>query len=150
MKALVLFLALQVMMRMPPPYQPVTPDEAATGANPTYPLHAHIFESIWHWDRTGTIVNGWGHGDLLGASPQGFDFIYYCNPPFRHNLSPGDYYQARWKKPNQKLELLLQSIGSSHEDRCTLSVTMKDRPYGSYALPPKTGAAQKPSAPQSR
>ena len=43
--------------------------------------------------------------------------------------SRNEFYQARWKKPNRKLEILMQRIGSDHVDKCELDVALKQVPY---------------------
>jgi hypothetical protein len=147
MKASVLFLTLllgQIYRPAMPQegFHPVPPDGPAIEASADFPLHVHIIESIWHYDRFG-FLNGWGHGDLLGAAPRGFDFTFECVTPFRHNMAQDDFYQARWKKPDQKMEILLQKIGSNHLDKCVVNVTMRKNAYGKYS-PAKDSSAPTP------
>ena len=39
------------------------------------------------------------------------------------NHDPSQYFQARWKKQDLRLEILLQEIGNKHPTRCELKVT---------------------------
>ena len=94
----------------------------ATAPNPDFPLHVHIF----------IAKGGFGRGDILDATPQGFDYTTTCGNSFFNNGQPAEFYQARWKKPNEKIELLLQRIGSDHTLRCELNITIKGKPYGRY------------------
>ena len=115
------------------------PDGPATVANPEFPLHARILNT--HWNHINGGYQGYGRGDLLGDSPSGFDYTYSCSEPFLHNAQKDEFYQARWKKEGQKLELLMQEMGSSHEQKCELKVSMKPQPYGHYGTVPAPAPA---------
>lgn len=97
-----------------------------------YPLRVHIFRT----HGTDTRLGDHGHGvaDILpdGTNPaMGLDYVYDC--PENPVANTGqEFYQARWKKPNLKLEILMQRAGSDHIDRCELDVQMKARPFGKY------------------
>jgi|GEM_PF-5657605 len=118
-------IALFMMMFYPVP--PCGPD---TTPNPDYPLHVRVIVS----QRTNTSwgVHGFGRADLLGPHPVGMDYTYQCSYGLIHNMAADEFYQARWKKPNQKMEVLLQEIGYNHVHKCDLDVTLKDVPYGRY------------------
>ena len=104
-----------------------SPNDPATAPNPDYPVHVHIF--IAKASGGGANYHGFGRGNILGAVPQGFDYTFACDQPFNNNRQSEEFYQGRWKKPNQKLEILLQPIGSTHINRCDLNIALKARPY---------------------
>jgi len=106
------------------------PDVPATAPNAEFPLHVRIFGNHWNYSRTG--YHGFGRGDLLGDKPVGFEYTYSCSEPFLHNALKGEFYQARWKKQDLKLEILMQKVGSNHLHRCELNVALKHVPYGRY------------------
>jgi hypothetical protein len=108
----------------------VPPCGPATTPNADYPLHVRVLNS----QRTNTSwgVKGFGRADLLGPQPLGMDFAYNCSYGLIHNVANDEYYQARWKKPNQKMEVLLQEIGNNHVHKCDVDVTVKDVAYGRY------------------
>ena len=106
------------------------PDVPATAPNPEFPLHLHIFTNRWSHVRGN--YEGWGRGDLLGDKPTGLDFTFSCGEPFLFNAQQGEFYQARWKKQDHKLEILMQKVGSDHLQKCELNVTLKPTPYGHY------------------
>jgi hypothetical protein len=109
-------------------YEP--PDVPATVTNPEFPLRVHIRRDQWNYVRWS--YSGWGRGDILGDQPVGFDFTYSCNQPFLHNAQRDEFYQARWKKQDKKLEILTQKVGSDSLHRCELKVALKAAPYGHY------------------
>jgi hypothetical protein len=114
------------------------PDVPATTPNPDFPLRVRIFGNRWNHVRGN--YQGFGRGDLLGDKPRGFDYTYSCNEPFLHNALKQEFYQARWKKQNLKLEILMQRVGSEHLDRCELKVALKPVPYGRYHAPAASAA----------
>jgi hypothetical protein len=107
------------------------PDSPATQANPDYPVHVQVLRTKANEDKYG--AHGFGRGNILGPPLKGIDFTYYCATPFLNN-GPTEFYQARWKKPEQKLELLMQRIGSNHLDKCEIDISYKPMPY---SLPSK-------------
>ena len=117
-----------------------SPDVPATAPNAGYPLHVRIM--LTHWNHINGGYQGYGHGDVLGDTVSGFDYTYSCSEPFLHNAQKGEFYQAKWKKENQKLELLMQEMGSDHEHKCELKVSMKPAPYGHYGGAEAAPAAQ--------
>lgn len=131
-----------LLLAMFAPFYPTPPADPATTPNPDYPVHVHIIIA----KATGGQgdYHGFGRGDILGPTLQGFDYTFSCGQPFNNNRQPGEFYQARWKKANEKLEILLQPIGSSHINHCDLNIALKARPYGQYANPQP---AAQPGAP---
>lgn len=115
-------------------FRAVTPDIPATAPDPAYPLKVHIFVAKGSGNGV-SGYDGFGRADLLGPTPRGFDFRYACGTPFQPNFQPADFYQARWKKPNQRLQLLMQGIGGNHISHCDLYVDFKAKPYGAYKHP---------------
>ena len=120
--------------------QHVPPGTASTVPNPDYPLHIRVLSQGERvHNQFGT--HSFGRADLLGSPIRGMDYSFDCGSGFMWNQS-GEYYQGRWKKPDQKIEILIQRIGSNHVDKCDINVTMKPEPYGKY----KASATQ-PAAP---
>jgi len=109
------------------------PDVPATAPNPDFPLHLRILRNRWNY--VGGAYEGFGRADLLGDKPTGLDYTFACGEPFLHNAQPSEFYQARWKKQDQKLEILMQKVGSDHLQKCELKVTLKPEPYGHYGAP---------------
>jgi hypothetical protein len=133
MKAPILFSALLVTLFAPamavPQYEP--PGVASTVPNPNYPLHVRVLSQGERvHNRFGT--HSFGRADLLASPVRGMDYAFDCSTGFLHNEN-GDFYQGRWKKPDQEMEILVQRMGSDHVDKCTLKVTMKAEPYGKYS-----------------
>lgn len=108
----------------------VPPDVAATAISPDFPLHVHIFGV--HWNRANGSYEGYGRADLLGPTPQGIDYTFSCSEPFLHNVGKDEFYQARWKKQDMKLEILMQKVGSDKLHKCELRTSLKPTPYGKY------------------
>ncbi len=117
------------------------PDVPSTAPNPQYPLHVHVFANHYNYDNGG--YHGYGRADILGTKPSGFDYTYSCSEPFLHNAQAAEFFQAKWKKQNEKLELLMLKVGSNREQKCQLNVTLKQTPYGQYG----TSAAPEPAQP---
>lgn len=115
-------------------FRAVTPDIPATVPDPAYPLKVHIFiaKAI---GNGGSGYDGFGRADLLGPNPRGFDFRFSCDTPFQPNIQAADFYQARWRKPDQRLQLLMQSIGGNHLSHCDLNIAFKAAPYGIHPHP---------------
>jgi len=128
MKSTLLLLAMFAQL-----FYPTPPADPATAPNPDYPVHVHILIA----KATGGQgdYHGFGRGDILGPALQGFDYTFSCGQPFNNNRQSSEFYQARWKKPNEKLEILLQPIGSSHINHCDLNIALKAKPYGHYTNP---------------
>jgi hypothetical protein len=136
MKVPILFSALFLVLFAPsaafPQYEP--PGVASTAPNPNYPLHIFVLSQGERvHNRFGT--HSFGRADLLENPVRGMDYAFDCETGFLHNAS-GEFYQGRWKKPDQEMEILVQRVGSNHVDKCTLKVTMKAEPYGKYPAAP--------------
>jgi hypothetical protein len=108
----------------------VPPCGPATTPNPQYPLHVRVL--VAQRRNTNWGIQGFGRADLLGPQVHGVDYTYDCSYGLIHNMAKDEFYQARWKKPGQKMEVLLQEIGNNHVHKCDLDVTVKDAPYGRY------------------
>jgi len=119
MKVAVL-LPLALLLQIP------TPDGPATATNLEYPVHLQILLTKANGNRYG--FSGFGRGNILGPPVQGVDFTYACSTPMLDN-SHNEFYQARWKKQDRKLEILMQRVGSDHLDKCDLDIALKSVPY---------------------
>jgi len=96
--------------------------------DPNYPLRVQIlgrntergYYSGWHV---------WGRADLFtGQQEQGFDYDSQCGQLFM--VSYGDErYSARWKKPDEELEILVSKIGTGKADKCVLKADLKTYIY---------------------
>jgi hypothetical protein len=143
MKTPILLGALLIALLAPAadaPAQYGAPGVASTAPNPDYPLHVRVLSQGQRvHNQFGT--HGFGRADLLGSPVHGMDYAFDCYTSFLHNQN-GEFYQGRWKKPDREMEILVQSMGSDHVDKCTLKVTMKAEPYGRY-----NGAATQPGTP---
>jgi hypothetical protein len=113
-------------------WQVSMPDGPVTAPHPDYPVHVQVLLTKAQNGRRG--ATGFGRGNIVGPPAKGIDFTYDCGQPFLNN-GEQEFYQARWKKQDQKLEILMQRIGSDHIDKCDLEVAMKDVPY---AVPSKS------------
>ena len=103
-----------------------TPDGPATAPNPDFPVHVRVIQTQGRAGRQG--ARGFGRANILGTPEKGIDFTYQCGEAVL-NTGKNEFYQARWKKQDSKLELLMQRIGSDHLDKCDLEVTVKAAPY---------------------
>ena len=125
-------------------FGPTPPRVPATQPDPGYPLRVHLI--VVKSQGYAGDYRGFGRGDILApGGPIGFDYTDSCGSPFMNNRQPGEFYQARWKKQDYKLEILLQDIGSSRLSRCELQVSLKQHPYnypGLYKAPPPPPPAQ--------
>ena len=105
-----------------------TPDGPATAPNLQFPLHVEVLRTQATADRTGS--RGFGRGNILGSPDKGIDFTYECSAAIL-NTNKNEFYQARWKKQDRRLELLMQRIGSDHLDKCDIDISYKPQPYKS-------------------
>jgi hypothetical protein len=97
-----------------------------------YPLRVHIYQvgGVSHYyspTRSLDLVDGEGRANLFeNGEPLGFDFSYRCEERLKDSAGY-ETYLARWKKPNQTLEILLPQFGKPGAyDSCELKVLMKD------------------------
>jgi len=111
-----------------------------------YPLHLHIITGVRQLYNGG--VKGYGTANLVadGGSLQGVDFNYNCSRGLIPNAQPDEVFQGHWVKKDQRMEILLQRIGSDKVDRCQLNVNVKGSPYPglSTAQPGSASAAAQP------
>ncbi len=93
-----------------------------------YPLRVQVAE-------TGSTssglrkMTGYGHGNVLGPPVEGFDYTQDCNQRFAPRPEGDQYFRARWKKQGQRLEVLIQEMGSDKVTACELKVAMQEQPY---------------------
>jgi hypothetical protein len=130
------------------------PDIPAATPNPDFPLRVYLLAvrsgpDLQHDYRTlrGELYggpgyytpagsfHGFGVGNLLGDQTAGFDFSFECGTAFLENRRPQEFYQARWKQPGAKLEILTQAVGASRSSICELEVGMKSHPFNSSSSP---------------
>jgi len=120
---------LPVLLLMAVLPQAAPPDGPALSPNPEYPVHVRILVSKGSTSRVAT--SGYGRANLLdesGNPVHGVDFTYSCGEPMLTNTG-NEFYQARWKKQDLRLELLMQRIGSNHIDKCELQTAVKPQSY---------------------
>ena len=116
------------------------PEVAFTDPDPDYPVHLHVLTT---YRRYGTgRTEGYGSANILGDNPQGLDYSYSCAHGFLANTQADESFQGPWVKPGQRLEILLQRIGSDRVDRCELKVTVKIAPYPAPHIVADTPAGQ--------
>ncbi len=124
MKAAALFL---LVLALPAAIAQDSPDGPATVPHADYPLRVQVLMTKANVSRYGS--HGFGRGNVLGPPEKGIDFTYDCSTPFLNN-GPAEFYQARWKKPDRQIEILMQRIGSDHLDKCQIDIAYKPAPYG--------------------
>ncbi|PYX97658.1 MAG: hypothetical protein DMG64_15040 [Acidobacteria bacterium] len=98
-----------------------------------YQLRIHIFrrsETTFYHMRVAEEAKGEGRANLFeNGQPRGMDFQFNC----AHQLQTSSGFEtfpAKWKKPNQELEVLLPEFGKSDKyEKCKLEVQMKDFAY---------------------
>jgi len=105
------------------------PEISFSDPDPDYPLHLHIITGLRHLFTGG--VQGYGTANLAaGGGPlQGVDYNYNCSHGLIPNAQPEEFFQGVWVKKNQRMEILLQRMGSDHVDRCQLNISVKGSPY---------------------
>ncbi len=74
-----------------------------------------------------------GYGNILGATPTGFDFGNTCPVRLAMGRGGGDTYQARWVEQGLQMEILVQEVGTRQKNVCPLDVGMKSTPYSAPA-----------------
>jgi hypothetical protein len=98
-----------------------------------YPLRVHIFrrnETTFYRMRVAEAAKGEGRANLFeNSEARGMDFQFDCAE--RLQTSSGfETFPAKWKKPNQELEVLMPEFGKADKyDKCRFKVQMKDFAY---------------------
>jgi hypothetical protein len=106
----------------------IAPDVPTSAPDPGFPLRVHLL--VAKWGGVAGVYHGYGSGNLLDArGVQGFDYAFECREPFVNNETPDETYQARWRRPNSELELLMSEAGTPNLDTCTLLLALKERPF---------------------
>ena len=105
------------------------PDFAYEMPDPDYPIQFHVIDG--HRTEDAHSDHGFGIANLStpGADLQGAEYNYDCGRGFITSSQYDNYYQGRWTKPGQRLELLLQRPGSDKVDQCTVTIAIKANPY---------------------
>ena len=128
LQTILAFAMLGQVIRGPRPiYTPVAPYVPSTEQFEDYPVQVRILDTHSRFVRGEYI--GYGRADVLGTAPLGADYSYSCTEPFKSNDLHGEFYGGKWKKPEEKLEIILQEVGSKHTTLCTLKVTLKPVAY---------------------
>ena len=122
------------------------PRVAWSTPNPAYPIKVRILSSDRHNSHHSGIYDtqSYGSGNILATPAVGFDYNSNCSGGFVHNAGEGDFYQAKWKQPNAKLEILIVQTGSNHPEKCTVNVALKPAPYTRDNPPPHLVTAPTP------
>ena len=113
--------------------------------NPEYPLRVFIFDI--HANGGSSGYSGFGRGNLKDTKVVGFDYNFTCGEPFLPT-ERNEFYQARWKKQDQKLELLMLKVGTEHDLKCTLNVALKSGPYVRSGNAGSTSSKSQSTTPQ--
>lgn len=132
-----------VLMRV----QNQAPAVPAIVKDPAYPLRVQVAET-GSTSSGSRNLTGYGHGNVLGPPVEGFDYTQDCNQRFAPRPEGEQYFRARWKKQGQRLEILIQEMGSDRIIACELKVAMQEQPYELNAA--RTGAVRLGSLPTAR
>jgi hypothetical protein len=106
----------------------------AESKNPAdYPLRIHIYgrsQTTFYHGRSADESKGDGRANLFAnGEVYGVDFSYDCSEKLRASIGY-ETYQAKWKKPNQELVVLLPVFGKTNAYfTCNLKTGMKDDVY---------------------
>ena len=98
-----------------------------------YPLRVHIFhrsETTFYHMRVAEQAKGEGRANVFeNGEARGIDFQFNCGT--RLQTSSGfETFPAKWKKPDQELEVLLPEFGKPDKyDKYKFEVQMKDFAY---------------------
>lgn len=128
--------------RLPANVQP--PNIPVTDPNPAFPLHVRLFTA--RSAGTNSAYYGSGIGNILGTPQKGFEFAFHCTASLVPNVQDDGFYQARWKQPDMRLEILTQRVGSKHTDTCALDVTLKAQPFTAENTPVLNPSQSMPSS----
>ena len=91
--------------------------------NPTYPLRLRILTRNTSRGPYGGLRT-WGRADLFSPQEQGVDYESECSQYLMATVGE-QRYSARWKKPNNELELLVSRVGTDKADKCTVKVNLQ-------------------------
>ena len=108
--------------------QVLIPSVPATDSDPAYPIHVQLAQQ---GDPSGRTTFYHGRGNILGDAPIGFDYVTDCyreSAPIQ-SRDPNSFFQARWKKQDERLEIIIQQIGKPRASLCELRVTLQPTPY---------------------
>jgi hypothetical protein len=105
------------------------PAVPAIVSDPDYPLRVQLAQTGSGSSNYSSRVSSWGHGNVLGTPPDGFDYTADCNQRFAFRPEGNQYFPARWKKQGQRLEILIQEYGSDRITVCELKVVMREEAY---------------------
>ena len=128
------------------------PSVTVTPPNPNYPMHIQLVVApmLYRSDLNlhyGPYLASVGRGNILGTPEVGFDFSNLCsgNPQLNIYYEPDRFYQARWKKKDKTLEVLLQEFGSDKISSCELTVTLQKHPFDLSLVDPSPAPVRPPS-----
>jgi hypothetical protein len=106
---------------------PAVPNTPTTTPDPAFPLKVQILAIHWNHNKYGT--HGYGRANLLTPDVKGFDYTFDCGDPFLTNRGD-EFYGARWKKQDERLEIVEERIGSGGKtEKCELKVELKAFAY---------------------
>lgn len=117
------------------------PQGPYTEANEKYPLKVEVLQVDHQSSNNGQYISveTVGAGNVFKEKTVGFDFKSGCSG----GLQTGTY-QSRWKKEDQKIELLTLPQGKTKSSTCTVDIlSLKDKPY---AHPGDSPSAAAPSS----
>jgi hypothetical protein len=98
-----------------------------------YPLRVHIFrrsETTFYRMRVAEGAKGEGRANLFeNGQARGLDFQFNCANQLPTS-SGYETFAAKWKKPNQELEVMVPEYGKADKyNKCKFEVQMKDFAY---------------------
>jgi hypothetical protein len=113
------------------------PQAEYTIPNADYPLQLRVFYAARHYQyHNGDLesVRQSGIANLLTDPKMGVQYKSTCGVGFHHS-TPDNFYQARWKKPNAKLEILVEkqiALAPGKEPKpitCEVDVVVQPKAY---------------------
>lgn len=102
-----------------------------------YPLKVELLDNTWTWfrpypvrDPENIVYKVTGRGNIGdGPTKHAFDFNYDCFTHARVTIK-GQFYMAKWKKPQHELELLVPDIGKEGKYKaCEVRTTVREGVY---------------------
>ncbi len=126
------------------------PDFAYEVADPAYPVQFHVADGERNQDGPTDTGSGTANVSDPGnkAPLQGATYHYDCERGFLNNSQSQNFYQGRWIKRSQKLEILLQRPGSDKVDKCIVDLTLEPQPYEDRWPFSRRNTAPTPAAPR--